>query len=85
VPKVGVVAGCYILDGTVKRGARLRLLRDSIVVHEGAMLALRRFKDDVKEVASGYECGISFQGFNDVKHGDVIEVYEIQERAATLE
>lgn len=85
VPKVGTVAGCYVLNGTVKRGAKLRLLRDNVVVHEGDMLALRRFKDDVKEVSTGYECGISFAGYNDLKHGDVIEVFEIRERAATLE
>ncbi len=85
VPKIGTVAGCYILDGVVKRGCHLRLLRDSTVVHEGRMLNLRRFKDDVKEVQTGYECGISIAGFNDLKPGDLIEVYEIKEEAATLE
>ncbi|NLF25297.1 MAG: translation initiation factor IF-2 [Deltaproteobacteria bacterium] len=85
VPKVGTVAGCYVLDGTVKRGALLRLVRDSRVVHEGRMLALRRFKDDVKEVQSGYECGISFDGYNDVKLGDLIEAFEIKEIAATID
>ncbi|MGI6524930.1 MAG: translation initiation factor IF-2 [Bdellovibrionota bacterium] len=85
VPKTGTVAGCYVLNGTVKRGARLRLLRDNNVIHEGKMLSLRRFKDDVKEVAAGYECGISFVGYNDIKVSDIIEVYEIEEVAATLE
>ena len=85
VPKIGTIAGCYVVSGTVKRGALLRLLRDNTVIHEGKMLALRRFKDDVKEVATGYECGISFVGYNDIKVNDVIEVYEIEEIAATLE
>lgn len=85
VPKIGVVAGCYIVDGMVKRGAFVRLVRDSQVVHEGRMLNLRRFKDDVKEVQSGYECGISIDGYNDIKLGDIIEVFETKEEAATLE
>ena len=83
-PKVGTIAGCYVLDGTVKRGGRIRLLRDSRVVHEGRMSSLKRFKDDVKEVQSGYECGLSIDGYNDVKVGDVIEVFEIEEVARTL-
>jgi translation initiation factor IF-2 len=85
VPKIGVVAGCYVLDGLARRGSFLRLLRDNVVVHEGKMLNLRRFKDDVKEVQSGYECGISIDGYNDIKTGDVMEIYEIQEEAATLD
>jgi len=85
VPKIGTIAGCYVNSGTVKRGALLRLLRDNVVIHEGKMLSLRRFKDDVKEVQSGYECGISFVSYNDIKVGDNIEVYEIEEIAATLE
>ncbi len=85
VPKIGTVAGCYITDGMARRGAHLRLLRDNIVVYEGKMLNLRRFKDDVKEVQSGYECGISIDGYNDIKSGDVIEMYEIQSEAATLD
>ncbi len=84
VPKIGVVAGCYITEGMVKRGAQLRLVRDSRVVYEGKMLSLRRFKDDVKEVQTGYECGISFEGYNDIKAGDVIEAFEIKEEVATL-
>lgn len=85
VPKIGMVAGCYVTDGNIKRGSKLRLLRDSIVVYEGKMLNLRRFKEDVKEVQSGYECGISIDGYNDIKTGDVIEAFEIKEEAATLE
>jgi translation initiation factor IF-2 len=85
VPKIGTVAGCYVVDGTIKRGSLLRLLRDSKVVHEGRMLNLRRFKDDVKEVQNGYECGISIDSYNDIQLGDVIEAFEIKETAATLD
>ncbi|MCB9029633.1 MAG: translation initiation factor IF-2 [Deltaproteobacteria bacterium] len=85
VPKIGTIAGCYVVDGIVKRGSFARLLRDSRVVHEGKMSSLRRFKDDVREVQSGYECGIGLDRFNDVKIGDVMEIFEIQEVAATLE
>lgn len=79
VPKLGTVAGSYVLDGTVARGAMVRLLRDSKVVFEGKMSSLRRFKDDVKEVAAGYECGIGLEGYNDIKEGDVLEVYKVEE------
>ncbi len=85
VPKIGRIAGGYVLDGIARRGAYVRLLRDSAVVHEGKMSGLRRFKDDVKEVQSGYECGVSIENFNDVKIGDVIEMYEIEEIAASLD
>lgn len=85
IPKIGTIAGCYVTGGTVRRNANARLLRDSRVIHEGKMSSLRRFKDDVKEVQAGFECGIGLEGFNDVKIGDVIEVYEIKEVAATLE
>lgn len=85
VPKMGTVAGCYVLDGTIRRGSFVRLLRDSKVVHEGKMASLRRFKDDVREVQSGYECGVMLENFNDVKPGDQFEVFEIKEVAATLD
>lgn len=85
VPKIGAIAGSYVLEGVVKRGAFVRLLRDSRVIHEGKMSSLRRFKDDVREVQAGYECGIGIEGYNDVKVGDVVEVFEIKEIAATLE
>jgi len=85
VPKIGRIAGGYVLDGIARRGAYVRLLRDSAVVHEGKMSGLRRFKDDVKEVQSGYECGVSIENFNDVKIGDVIEMYEIEEIEASLD
>lgn len=85
VPKVGTVAGCYVVDGSVKRGAFIRLVRDSRVIHEGRMSSLKRFKDDVREVQSGYECGIGIDNYNDVKAGDIIEVFEYKEIAASLD
>jgi len=85
VPKLGRIAGGYVTEGMVKRGSLARLLRDNLVVYEGKLGSLRRFKDDVKEVQSGYECGVSIEGFQDVKTGDVIEVFEIEEIAATLD
>jgi translation initiation factor IF-2 len=84
VPRVGTIAGCYIVEGKVQRNARCRLVRDGVVVHEGTIGSLRRFKDDVREVQTGFECGIGIDGYNDVKVGDVIEAFQIQERPATL-
>jgi translation initiation factor IF-2 len=84
VPKLGVVAGCYVTQGTIPRDARVRLVRDSVVVYEGRLGSLRRFKDDVKEVASGYECGIGIEGFQDIKEGDVIEAFEVREVARSI-
>ncbi len=84
VSKVGKVAGCYVSDGSVRRGARVRLLRDNVVVHEGALKTLRRFKEDVRDVKEGYECGMAFENYNDVHVGDVIECYEIEEIARAL-
>ncbi len=78
VPKMGTVAGSYVLDGVVKRNAMLRLLRDNRVIHEGKIATLRRFKDDVKEVNSGYECGIGIEGYTDIQPGDILEVYQIE-------
>ncbi|MCB0346002.1 MAG: translation initiation factor IF-2 [Bdellovibrionales bacterium] len=79
VPKLGTVAGSYVIDGMVERGALVRLLRDDAVVYEGKMASLRRFKEDVKEVQSGYECGIGIEGYSDIKDGDIIEVYKLEE------
>jgi translation initiation factor IF-2 len=76
---VGTVAGSYILDGKILRGAQVRLLRDNVVVWQGRMSSLKRFKDDVREVATGYECGIGLENYNDVKVGDLIEAFEIEE------
>ena len=79
VSSVGTIAGCYVQDGKAVRNAKIRLLRDNIVVHEGKLSSLKRFKDDAKEVASGYECGLTIDGYNDLKEGDVVELYEIRE------
>ncbi|KAB3531338.1 translation initiation factor IF-2 [Alkaliphilus serpentinus] len=79
VPGAGVVAGCYVIEGKIIRSASIRLVRDGIVIHEGTISSLRRFKDDVKEVATGYECGIGIDHYNDVKDGDIIEAYKMQE------
>jgi translation initiation factor IF-2 len=76
ITKVGKVAGCMVTEGLVKRGCGVRLLRDNVVVHQGELSQLKRFKDDVKEVARGYECGLSFAGFNDLREGDMVECYE---------
>ena len=84
VPKVGVVAGSYVLDGKMLRNAQVRLLRDNVVIYQGKMSSLRRFKDDVKEVATGYECGIGLENYNDLKVGDIIEAFEMEKVAATL-
>jgi translation initiation factor IF-2 len=78
ITKTGKVAGCMITEGVVKRGAGVRLLRDGVVIHTGELTQLKRFKDDVREVARGYECGLSFANYNDLKEGDVVECYEIE-------
>jgi len=84
VPRVGTVAGCGVMDGKLTRNAGVRLLRDGVVVYTGKLASLRRFKDDVKEVTKGYECGVGLENFNDVKVGDVIEAFESVEERATL-
>jgi translation initiation factor IF-2 len=84
VPKVGAVAGCMVLDGLVRRTASARLLRDNVVVHDGELDSLKRFKDDVREVKAGFECGLSVKNFNDVQKGDQLEAYEIVEVSRTL-
>jgi translation initiation factor IF-2 len=84
ISKVGAVAGCMVTDGLVKRSARVRILRDNVVIHDGELDALKRFKDDVKEVKSGFECGMSFRNFNDILEGDQLEFYEVVEVARTL-
>jgi translation initiation factor IF-2 len=84
IPKIGTVAGSIITDGVVKRNANCRLVRDGVQIYEGKVGSLRRFKDDVAEVTNGYECGIGISTYNDIKVGDVIEVYELQEEPATL-
>ena len=84
ISKIGTVAGCHVVDGLVRRSAKIRLLRDNVVIHEGELDSLKRFKDDVREVKSGFECGLSLRGYNDVKVGDQLEVYEVVEVARTL-
>ena len=84
VPKAGTVAGCYVVSGSIQRNLRVRLLRDYVQVYEGSIGSLRRFKEDVREVRDGYECGIAIEGFNDIKVGDVIESYRVEEIARTL-
>jgi len=84
IPKVGVVAGCYVLDGIVKRNSLIRVLRDGLVIHSCELDSLKRFKDDVKEVREGFECGLSLRNFNDIQIGDQLEVYEIVETARSL-
>lgn len=84
VSKVGAIAGCYVLDGVVRRNSRVRLLRNHVVQWDGELDSLKRFKDDVKEVRSNFECGLSLKGNNDIQEGDQLEVYEIQEVARTL-
>ncbi|MGW8301659.1 MAG: translation initiation factor IF-2 [Desulfobacterales bacterium] len=79
IPKIGNIAGCYVTDGKMERGQRMRLLRDGVVVFEGKNSSLRRFKDDVKEVQTGYECGIGIENFNDIKVGDTIDCYYLEE------
>lgn len=85
VPKVGKIAGCYVLEGIIRRNSKVRLIRNGIVSWQGTLSNLRRFKDDAKEVAAGYECGISLQNFQDFKEGDVIEAYELVEEKRHLE
>ncbi len=84
VPKVGVVAGCMVVDGKIERGALARLVRDSKVAYEGKIASLRRFKDDVSDVAAGYECGVGLENFNDIKEGDLIEAYKREEQEVEL-
>jgi len=84
ISKVGAVAGCMVLEGLVRRNALVRVLRDNVVVHTGEIDSLKRFKDDVREVKAGFECGMSVKNFNDLKVGDQFEIYEVQEVARTL-
>jgi translation initiation factor IF-2 len=85
VPRIGVIAGCAVRTGLIRRDARVRVIRDAIEVYEGNIASLRRFKDDVKEVREGFECGIGIENFNDLKVGDRIECYRTEEVARTLE
>ena len=84
ISKVGTVAGCHVLDGTITRNSKVRIIRDGIVIYDGVLGSLKRFKDDVKEVKKGYDCGLNIENFNDIKVGDIIEGYEIKQVARTL-
>jgi translation initiation factor IF-2 len=84
ISKVGKVAGCRVTEGLVKRGAKVRLLRDNVVIHEGTLKTLRRFKDEVREVQEGYECGMAFENYQDIRVGDVIEAFEMESVARAL-
>jgi translation initiation factor IF-2 len=77
--RVGVIAGCYVTSGTIRRNAQVRVVRDGAVIYETTIAGLKRFKDDVREVQEGFECGILLDGFNDVKEGDVLEAFETQQ------
>jgi translation initiation factor IF-2 len=84
ISKVGTVAGCYVLEGLVRRGSRIRLMRDGVMLHEGELDSLKRFKDDVREVKAGFECGLSIKNFNEVQVNDQLEVFEVVEVSRTL-
>jgi translation initiation factor IF-2 len=85
VPKVGIVAGCQVTDGRIRRNSSVRILRDSVVIYTGKISSLKRFKEDVREVESGFECGIGIENYNDLKVGDLLETFEIVEKAKSLE
>lgn len=84
VPKIGAIAGCLVTEGTINRGAKIRLIRNGVVIHEGTVSSLKRFKDDVREVAKGYECGVGIDGYNDIRENDFIESFKEIEEQATL-
>ncbi|MGH6910821.1 MAG: EF-Tu/IF-2/RF-3 family GTPase, partial [Phenylobacterium sp.] len=84
ITKVGKVAGCMVTEGTVKRGAKVRLLRDNVVIHEGSLKTLKRFKDEVREVKEGFECGMAFENYDNIQVGDQIECFEIESVTRTL-
>jgi translation initiation factor IF-2 len=84
ISKVGKIAGCRVTDGKVERGANVRLIRDNVVVHEGKLSTLKRFKDEVREVAAGQECGMAFEKYEDMRVGDVIECYRVESISRSL-
>ena len=84
MPRIGTIAGCSVRSGVINRQGRVRVIRDGIEIYDGAIGSLRRFKDDVKEVREGFECGIGIENFNDIKVGDVFECYRTEEVARTL-
>ena len=84
VPKVGNIAGCRVVEGVIRRNANIRLLRDNVVIWTGELASLKHFKDDVREMNAGQECGISLKGYEDIKEGDQLEVFEVTEVARTI-
>ena len=84
IPKIGTIAGSYVTEGLMRRNAKARLVRDGVQIYDGKIGSLRRFKDDAREVQTGFECGIGIEGYNDIKVGDVIEAYELEEHAPEL-
>jgi translation initiation factor IF-2 len=76
ISKVGTIAGCMVLDGKINRNSKIRIIRDGVVLHTGELASLKRFKDDVKEVATNYECGLNIQNYNDIEVGDIVEAFE---------
>jgi translation initiation factor IF-2 len=84
VPRIGTVAGCMVTHGELQRRGKVRIIRDSVQIYEGELGSLKRFKDDVREVREGFECGLNIQNFNDLKIGDIIECYRVEEVARTL-
>ena len=85
ISRLGTIAGCYVKSGKITRNSRIRLFRDDVEVYEGTLGSLKRFKDDAKEVSSGFECGLQLHNYNDIKVGDIIEVFEISEKKRTLD
>ena len=85
IPKVGTIAGCGVIDGKIERGCHIRLLREGKILYDGKLTTLKRFKDEVKEVANGYECGMALENYNDIKVGDLIEAYLLEEKKRKLE
>ncbi|HQV34294.1 MAG TPA: translation initiation factor IF-2, partial [Calditrichia bacterium] len=84
ISRIGTIAGCYVLNGSINRNARVRLVRNDVEIYTGTLASLKRFKDDVRDVQSGYECGMAIENFNDLKQGDIIEAFEIVKEAQTL-
>jgi translation initiation factor IF-2 len=84
VPKIGKIAGCFVQDGVIKRSTKVRIIRDGVVIWDGSLSGLRHFKEDVREIAAGNECGFSFSGFQDFREGDTVEAYEILSEKKTL-
>jgi translation initiation factor IF-2 len=84
ISRIGTVAGCSVKDGKITRNNKVRLIRDGLVVHEGSLASLKRFKEDVREVEQGFECGLAIEGYNDIKVGDIVEAYALVETKRTL-